>query len=121
MHLHCCSVPHLPSSLPIRSVQLLLDRRDILYLFFSSMVSFTPLYYSILILGELVFLLFQVSYLCHFYCAFKNIDNMLVFSYRCSYLMIQAGTIPVNYQKIDEYEEYLLDNLDSDRWNILYV
>lgn len=85
------------------------------------MVSFTLLYYSILILGELVFLLFQVSDLCHFYCAFKNIDNMLVFSYRCLYFMIQAGTIPVNYQKIDEYEEYLLDNLDSDRWNILYV
>ena len=35
--------------------------------------------------------------------------------------MIQAGTVPVNYQKIDEFEEYLLDNLDSDRWNILYV
>ena len=37
------------------------------------------------------------------------------------YFMIQAGTVPVNYQKIDEFEEYLLDNLDSDRWNILYV
>lgn len=34
MHFHCCSMPHLPFALPIRPIQLLLDRWNILYLFF---------------------------------------------------------------------------------------
>ncbi len=53
-------------------------------------------------------------------CLQEHRQHARIFIYIC-YFMIQAGTIPVNYQKIDEFEEYLLDNLDSDRWNILYV
>ena len=54
-------------------------------------------------------------------CLQEHRQHARIFIYICSHLMIQAGTVPVNYQKIDEFEEYLLDNLDSDRWNILYV